>query len=60
MQDRRLIYLASFLCAVATGLIGVPLGLYLARLASTPSQIGLTVSFGLAGDARYSSCPGWR
>ena len=49
MHERRLIYLASFLRAVATGLIGVLLGLYLARLAFSPSEIGLTVSFGLAG-----------
>ncbi|NWG87964.1 MAG: MFS transporter [Hydrogenophilaceae bacterium] len=49
MTDRHLIYLASFLRAVATGLIGVLLGLYLARLAFGPSQIGLTVSAGLAG-----------
>lgn len=49
MHDRQLIYLASFLRAVATGLIGVLLGLYLARLAFSPSEIGLTVSFGLAG-----------
>ena len=49
MPDRHLIYLASFLRAIATGLIGVLLGLYLARLAFTPSQIGLTISAGLAG-----------
>ena len=49
MHERRLIFLASFLRAVATGLIGVLLGLYLARLAFSPSEIGLTVSLGLAG-----------
>ncbi|TCS72769.1 putative MFS family arabinose efflux permease [Sulfuritortus calidifontis] len=49
MSDRRLIYLASFLRAIATGLIGVLLGLYLARLAFSPAEIGLTVSAGLAG-----------
>ncbi|MEW5892584.1 MAG: MFS transporter [Pseudomonadota bacterium] len=49
MHDRRLIYLASFLRACATGLIGVLLGLYLARLAFSPAEIGLTVSAGLAG-----------
>lgn len=49
MSDRRHIYLASFLRAVATGLIGVLLGLYLARLAFSPSEIGLTLSVGLAG-----------
>ncbi len=49
MRDRRLIYAATFLRAVATGLVGVLLGLYLVRLAFTPGQVGLTLSLGLAG-----------
>lgn len=49
MHDRRLIYLATFLRALSTGLMGVMLGLYLARLAFSPGEIGLTVSAGLAG-----------
>lgn len=49
MSDRRLIYLATFLRALATGLMGVLLGLYLARLAFSPGEIGLTLSAGLVG-----------
>lgn len=49
MTDRRLIYLATFFRAVATGMIGVLLGLYLARLGLDPAGIGLVVSAGLAG-----------
>lgn len=49
MPDRRLIYLATFLRALATGMMGVLLGLYLARLAFSPGEIGLAVSAGLAG-----------
>ncbi len=49
MSDRRLIYLAAFVRALATGMMGVLLGLYLARLAFSPAQVGLTVSAGLAG-----------
>lgn len=49
LRDRRLIYLATFLRALATGLMGVLLGLYLARLSYSPGEIGLTVSAGLVG-----------
>ncbi len=49
MRDRLLIYLATLLRALATGLMGVLLGLYLARLSFSPGEIGLTVSAGLAG-----------
>jgi MFS family permease len=49
MRDRELIYLATFLRALATGLMGVMLGLYLARLTFSPGETGLTVSAGLAG-----------
>jgi MFS family permease len=49
LTDRRLIYAAAFLRAVATGTVGVLLGLYLARLGLGPAEIGLVVSTGLAG-----------
>jgi MFS family permease len=49
LADRHLIYVAAFLRAVATGLIGVLLGLYLARLDFDASAIGLVISAGLAG-----------
>ena len=49
MTDRRLVYAATFLRAVATGLVGVLLGLYLARLGLEAADIGGIVSAGLAG-----------
>ncbi len=49
MSDRGIIYAAAFLRALATGLLGVLLGVYLARLDFPPSQIGQVLSAGLAG-----------
>ncbi|MDP1633587.1 MAG: MFS transporter [Gallionellaceae bacterium] len=49
MNDRKLIYIAAFLRALATGMVGVLLGLYLARLGFAPVAIGLVLSAGLAG-----------
>ena len=51
MSDRQLIYLATFVRAVATGLIGVLLGVYLAELGLNAGAIGIIVSVGLAGAA---------
>lgn len=49
LSDRSLIYAATFLRALATGFIGVLLGLYLARLSFGPGQIGVVLSAGLSG-----------
>ena len=49
--DRGLLYTAAFLRALATGMIGVLLGLYLARLGLDATRIGLVVGAGLAGAA---------
>ena len=49
MSDRRRIYAAAFLRALATGMAGVLLGLHLARLGFSPAAIGLTLSAGLGG-----------
>ncbi len=49
MNDRRRIYAAAFLRALATGMAGVLLGLYLARLGLSAASIGLVLSAGLAG-----------
>jgi MFS family permease len=49
VHDRQLLYLSTFLRAVATGMLGVLLGLYLARLSLDGASIGLTLSAGLAG-----------
>ncbi|HEX6107286.1 MAG TPA: MFS transporter [Gemmatimonadales bacterium] len=50
-RDRRLLYLAAFVRAVATGLIGVLLGVYLGEIGLDAGAIGLVVSLGLAGAA---------
>jgi MFS family permease len=51
MRDQRLLYLAAFVRALATGLIGVLLGVYLADIGLDAGSIGLIVSAGLAGAA---------
>src|SRR5712691_11867864 len=51
VTDRRLLLAAAFVRAVATGLVGVLAGLYLARLGLDPAGIGLIVALGLAGGA---------
>lgn len=49
--DRRRLYAAAFLRAVATGLMGVLLGLYLARRGFDAVAIGLVIGSGLSGAA---------
>jgi len=49
LSDQRLLFVSTFLRAVATGMLGVLLGLYLAHLDFDAAGIGLTVSAGLAG-----------
>ena len=51
MTDRRILYTGAFLRALATGMIGVLIGIYLARLNFDPAQIGAVVAAGLAGAA---------
>ena len=51
VSDRQLIYRATFVRALATGLIGVLLGVYLAELGLEAGTIGVIVSAGLAGAA---------
>ncbi len=51
MRDRRLLYTTAFVRALATGMAGVLVGLYLARLAFSPAAIGVVVGTGLAGAA---------
>jgi len=50
-RDRGLLYVATFVRAVATGLLGVVLGLELAARGLRASEIGLVVGAGLAGAA---------
>ncbi|MFN0059042.1 MAG: MFS transporter [Planctomycetota bacterium] len=49
MNDRRLLFAAAFLRAVATGVIGVLLGIYLAKRGFDAAESGTVISAGLAG-----------
>jgi MFS family permease len=49
MTDRRILYTTAFLRALATGMMGVLLGIYLARMSFSAAQIGVVISSGLAG-----------
>lgn len=51
MTDRTILYTVAFLRALATGMIGVLLGVYLAQIDLDPSRIGLVVGVGLGGGA---------
>jgi len=51
VSDRTILYTVAFLRALATGMIGVLLGVYLAQLDLSPSSIGLIVGLGLGGGA---------
>jgi MFS family permease len=51
MNDRKRLIAAAFTRAVATGLIGVLLGLHLARRGLVVGDIGLVIAAGLAGAA---------
>jgi len=51
MTDRSILYAAAFARALATGMIGVLMGVYLAHLAFDPARIGYVVGAGLFGCA---------
>lgn len=51
MTDRVVLYAAAFVRALATGMIGVLMGVYLARLEFDPARIGYVVGAGLLGCA---------
>jgi MFS family permease len=51
MTDRRLLYAAAFVRALAVGMTGVIAGLYLARLGLSPTASGLVIGGGIAGMA---------
>ena len=50
-RDRRIVFAASFLRAVANGLIGVLAGIYLAELGFDPAAWGAVLGAGVAGTA---------
>jgi MFS family permease len=51
LRDRRIVYAAGFLRAVANGLIGVVAGIYLAELGFEPAAWGAILGAGVAGTA---------
>jgi MFS family permease len=51
MNNRNVLYAAAFLRALATGMAGVLLGIYLATIGYAPAQIGIVVAVGLGGAA---------
>ncbi len=51
LKDRAIIYAATFVRAMATGMVGVLFGLYLAELRLSATLIGVVVAAGLAGGA---------
>jgi len=51
LGDRRLLFAAAFMRALGTGMIGVILGIYLARLGLDPAHIGVVIGAGLSGAA---------
>ena len=51
LDDRKLLYASAFLRALAIGMLGVLLGLYLAALRFSPAQLGWVVGAGLTGAA---------
>jgi len=51
MSDRRLLYAAAFLRALATGMIGVLIGIYLAKRGLDAAGTGTVVAAGLTGAA---------
>jgi MFS family permease len=54
MSDRSILYVTAFLRALATGMAGVVVGLFLATRGLDPAAIGAVVSAGLAGAALAS------
>jgi MFS family permease len=58
--DRRLLYAAALLRAVATGLGGVLLGLWCARLGLSPARLGGVLAAGLGGAAAAGLLVTWR
>ena len=51
LRDRRIVFAAGFLRAVANGLIGVVAGISLAELGFEPATWGTILGAGIAGTA---------
>ncbi len=50
-MDRKLLYAATFLRSLSTSAVGILIGIYCARLALSPEQMGVIVGAGLVGNA---------
>jgi len=50
-RDRNLLFVSALLRSIGTSLVGVLLGVYLAKLELGPTEVGLVVGLGLAGAA---------
>lgn len=50
-RDRNLLFVTALLRSIGTSLVGVLLGVYLAKLELGPTEVGLVVGLGLAGAA---------
>ena len=59
-RDRRLLLAAATLRATGTSVVGVLLGIYLARLGLAPGAIGAVSACGLAGAAAAVALVSWR
>jgi MFS family permease len=51
VRDRRILYAAAFVRALATGMVGVLFGIYLAKRGFDPAETGTVVGAGLLGAA---------
>ena len=63
MSDRRdlpLIYAAAFLRSAGVGMMGVLLGVYLARAGLSPSSIGVVIAAGLIGTTAATALMSWQ
>jgi len=50
-RDRLILYSSAFIRALATGMIGVLLGIYLAQVGLSTARLGIVIGAGLAGGA---------
>src|SRR3954471_14271626 len=59
IRQRRILYAAAFLRALAIGLMAVLIGLYAARLGLSAAQIGVILSSALCGAAAAALATIW-
>ena len=50
VRDRSILYAAAFVRALATGMVGVLIGIYLAKRGFDPAETGTVVGAGPVGD----------